>query len=77
MTSFPAGAFERTARDVHAAAAARFECGVCWQVYDPAVGDPLGEIPPGTAFADLPPHWCCPGCEAVRERFLLLDDAAP
>ncbi len=26
------------------------------------------------AFADLPEHWCCPGCEAAKERFLLLDD---
>ena len=69
---FPDGAFERNGCQVDAAPTARFECGVCWQVYDPAAGDAIGEIPPGTAFADLPAHWTCPGCEARRERFLLL-----
>jgi rubredoxin len=32
--------------------------------------------PPGTSFADLPEHWACPGCEAARERFLVLDDGS-
>ena len=72
---FPAGAFERTGASVVADAAARFECGVCWQVYDPAVGDPLWPVPPGTPFAALPEHWTCPNCEAARDRFLLLADA--
>lgn len=48
----------------------RMECGVCWAVYDPAVGDPTRRIPPGTAFADLPDDWCCPVCDAPREKFL-------
>lgn len=74
--NFPQGSFERTGREVVADPLARFECGVCWQVYDPVVGDPLGQIPPGTSFAALPENWVCPGCEAARQRFLLLDDAA-
>ena len=37
-------------------------------------GDAINQIPAGTAFADLPEQWCCPGCEAAKERFLLLDD---
>lgn len=73
---FPEGAFERSGTAVAADAAARFECGVCWQVYDPAGGDPLHQIPPGTPFAALPAHWACPGCEAERSRFLLLADEA-
>lgn len=72
---FPEGSFERTGRQVLADPAARFECGVCWQVYDPALGDPVAQVPPGTPFADLPDNWTCPGCEAARQRFLLLDDA--
>ena len=46
------------------------ECGVCWQVYDPAAGDEIAQVPPGTDFADLPGHWCCPNCEAPRHKFL-------
>lgn len=71
---FPAGSFERTAGEVEATPLARFECGVCWQVYDPAVGDPQAQVPSGTPFTALPSHWVCPGCEAARERFLLIDD---
>jgi rubredoxin len=39
------------------------ECGVCWWVYDPTLGDETWQIPPGTAFTDLPDHWRCPGCD--------------
>lgn len=49
---------------------ARYECGVCWHVYDPAEGDADAQIAPGTAFAALPAHWCCPVCEAEKGRFL-------
>jgi len=71
---FPPGAFERSAGDVVAEPMARFECGVCWRIYDPAEGDPVAQIAVGTPFAALPPHWVCPGCDAARERFLLLDE---
>jgi rubredoxin len=73
--NFPVGAFERTGISVVADPAARFECGVCWRVYDPAEGDSVWQIPPGTPFAALPAHWTCPNCEAVRSRFLKLDAA--
>jgi rubredoxin len=50
----------------------RLECRICWYVYDPAEGDEVEQIPPGTAFADLPDHWRCPQCDAAREMFLPL-----
>jgi rubredoxin len=53
---------------------ARMECGVCWRVYDPAEGDPVWQIEPGVAFADLPADWRCPACDAPREKFLRCDD---
>lgn len=56
------------------AATDRMECGVCWTVYDPAEGDPVWQIPPGTAFSDLPEEWRCPNCDAPRARFLRLGD---
>ncbi len=54
----------------------RFECGVCWTVYDPEAGDDVAQVPPGTAFEDLPDTWCCPHCDSPRERFLRRLDAA-
>ena len=52
----------------------RLECRICWHVYDPAEGDDIEQIPPGTAFADLPGHWRCPQCDAEPDKFLPLDD---
>jgi rubredoxin len=46
------------------------ECRICWYVYDPAEGDDIGQVPAGTAFADLPPHWRCPQCDAEAAMFL-------
>lgn len=72
--AFPEGSFERTGRAVVADPQARFECGVCWYVYDPEQGDAQAQIPAGTPFAALPERWVCPGCEAAQERFLHIDD---
>jgi rubredoxin len=53
----------------------RLECKICWQVYDPAVGDLLvWQIPPGTPFTALPAHWTCPNCSATKDQFLVLAD---
>jgi [NiFe] hydrogenase assembly HybE family chaperone len=46
------------------------ECGVCWWVYDPAVGDDEAQVPAGVAFEELPDTYACPRCHAVKERFL-------
>lgn len=51
----------------------RLECGICWWVYDPAVGDDVRAILPGTPFSALPDDWCCPGCDAPRHKFMVLD----
>jgi [NiFe] hydrogenase assembly HybE family chaperone len=55
----------------------RLECGVCWWVYDPAVGDETWQIPAGTGFAELPAHWRCPNCDNPREQFMVLGGAGP
>jgi rubredoxin len=66
---------EPAAQDALAAAGSRRECKICWQVYDPAEGDPqVWQIPPGTPFADLPAHWTCPNCSATKDQFLVLAD---
>ena len=52
----------------------RLECRICWYVYDPARGDEVEQVPPGTPFDALPQHWRCPQCEAARDKFLPLPD---
>jgi len=37
------------------------------------LGDPENNIPPGTAFEDLPDDWVCPKCEAEKEFFEKMD----
>lgn len=55
-----------------AVATARYECKVCWYVYDPDVGDDVWQIPPGVPFAALPAHWSCPQCSTTKDQFLAL-----
>ena len=44
--------------------AQKWICESCGFIYDPAIGDPDGGIPPGTAFEDIPKDWFCPVCGA-------------
>ena len=53
----------------------KLECKICWHVYDPAVGDSYWQVPPGTAFADLPDHWTCPECDSAKAGFMVVGDA--
>jgi rubredoxin len=39
-------------------------------IYDPRVGDPDADVPPGTPFADLPDWWLCPVCGHGAEIFV-------
>jgi len=54
--------------------AMRLECGVCWYVYDPAAGDEVWQIAPGTPFSSLPVHWTCPECASEKSRFMVIQD---
>jgi len=47
----------------------KYICGICGYEYDPALGDPDGEIPAGVAFENLPDDWCCPVCGALKAEF--------
>lgn len=49
---------------------ARLECRICWYVYDPAVGDPVYQIEPGTPFLALPDYWRCPECDSEPGGFV-------
>ena len=50
----------------------RLECGVCWWVYDPAVGDEVDQVAAGTPFALLPDTWRCPNCDAEKQKFMVV-----
>ena len=63
-----------SASEVEANEAARFECRICWYLYDPAEGDPCEQIPPGTSFQQLPDHWRCPQCDAEPHAFLVCNE---
>ncbi len=70
--SFFAGSYG--GRDADIGDGTRLECPVCWSVYDPAEGDELRQIPPGTPFSRLPEQWCCPNCGGERSAFLVVSE---
>ncbi|OIO47097.1 MAG: rubredoxin [Parcubacteria group bacterium CG1_02_37_51] len=49
----------------------KYICKACDHVYDPAVGDPDSNIPPGTLFKDIPEDWVCPVCGILKKDFVL------
>jgi flavin reductase (DIM6/NTAB) family NADH-FMN oxidoreductase RutF/rubredoxin len=50
-----------------------YYCTACGHIYDPAKGDPLSGIAPGTPFEDLPETWVCPVCGAEKADFAKKD----
>ena len=56
--------------------ATRMECGICWTVYDPAEGDEMAQIVPGTPFTGLPDDWHCPNCDAPKGKFMAIEHDA-
>ncbi|MBI4378278.1 MAG: rubredoxin [Nitrospinae bacterium] len=52
----------------------KWECIICGYIYDPAKGDDVNDIPPGTRFEDLPEDWVCPDCGAEKDKFQKLTE---
>jgi rubredoxin len=50
-----------------------FECLVCGYTYDPVVGDPVGGVPSGVKFLNLPDDWLCPECSAGKDEFAIVE----
>ncbi|GIT93028.1 rubredoxin [Jannaschia pagri] len=50
------------------------ECKICWTPYDPAEGDDYRQVDPGTPFFALPDDWSCPGCDAPKAQFMVVED---
>ena len=51
----------------------KYKCTVCGHVYDPAEGEPIGGIPPGTSFENIPDDWVCPICGVGKEDYIMID----
>ena len=49
----------------------RMQCDSCGHVYDKDEGDPKNNIPPGTAWADVPDDYTCPECGAPKDTFII------
>ncbi|TLV02711.1 rubredoxin [Dyadobacter luticola] len=45
------------------------QCPDCLTIYDPEYGNPGQDVSPGTAFKELPEHYCCGTCD--NEKSLL------
>ncbi len=52
----------------------KYKCGVCGFIYDPAIGDPDGGIPPGTPFEEIPDDWQCPVCGVSKSEFKPIEE---
>jgi rubredoxin len=52
-----------------------YQCGDCFTVYDPELGDEEQNIPAGTAFEDLPLDYHCPLCEGSLEKYLKVEES--
>lgn len=47
-----------------------WQCQVCGDLYDEAVGCPEAGIPAGTRFEDLPDDWICPACGSGKDQYV-------
>lgn len=47
-----------------------YVCCGCGHEYNQDIGDPEGEIAPGTPFDKLPEEWTCPDCGEEKEMYI-------
>ncbi|WP_273454312.1 rubredoxin [Nevskia ramosa] len=52
----------------------KFQCVLCGEIYDEALGVPEFDIAPGTRWEDVPEDWLCMACGAPKSEYVLLED---
>ncbi|NDL63612.1 anaerobic nitric oxide reductase flavorubredoxin [Acerihabitans arboris] len=57
------------ARAMLAEDAVMMQCSVCQWVYDPALGEPMQEVAPGTGWPQVPNTFLCPECGLGKDVF--------
>lgn len=45
------------------------QCSVCQWIYDPALGEPLQDVAPGTGWDNVPDYFLCPECGLGKSVF--------
>lgn len=50
----------------------KMQCSVCQWIYDPALGEPLQDVAPGTPWSDVPDNFLCPECSLGKDVFDVL-----
>ena len=51
----------------------KWQCIVCGWIYDEAEGCDYEDIPPGTAWEDVPDDFVCPECGVGKEDFEMIE----
>ena len=51
----------------------KYRCLLCGFVYDEAKGWPDDGLLPGTRWEDVPAHWFCPDCGAMKDEFVMVE----
>jgi rubredoxin len=49
----------------------KYKCAICGYIYEPELGDPDGDVEPGTPFSELPDDYICPICAAGKDEFFI------
>lgn len=52
----------------------KYQCVLCGEIYDEALGVPDFDIAPGTRWEDVPADWLCMACGAPKSDYVLLED---
>lgn len=51
----------------------KYICSACGLIYNEADGWPDEGIEPGTRWDDVPLHWSCPDCGAIKGDFDMVE----
>jgi rubredoxin len=49
-----------------------YQCQTCFTIYNEDTGEAESNIPPQTAFENLPQTYCCPVCESDKSQFVII-----
>ncbi|EKJ50614.1 anaerobic nitric oxide reductase flavorubredoxin [Escherichia coli] len=60
---------EETSATTTADLGPRMQCSVCQWIYDPAKGEPMQDVAPGTPWSDVPDNFLCPECSLGKDVF--------
>lgn len=51
----------------------QWQCTVCGEIYDEALGLPECGIAPGTRFEDVSDEWLCVACGSPKSDYVIID----